>query len=348
MADFDENTPPQLVFNDQVFAIAFSPTANIVASGLISGPVFVNRYAQEGNQQLFHLSHHQKACRALEFSHDGSALFTASKDKSLSLVNMATGQVVSTVENAHADPINSLCLLDETLLASGDDEGCVKVWDLRSQQMVMEVEECEDFISDMVFRADKKILLTTSGDGTLCAFNMRKRELIKRSDFMDEELLSLAIMKGGNKVVCGTQEGVLDIFSWGQWGDLSDRFVGHPLSVDSVVALNDELLCTGSSDGLIRVVQIHPNKLLGVVGEHQDFPIERIRLSHDKHYLGSCSHDKTVKFWDVSSLVSEKADGEDDEMEDVDSDEEQGMQVDARAEGKKDWNKKEDNFFADL
>lgn len=52
--------------------------------------------------------------------------------------------------------------------------------------------------------------------------------------------------------MCGTQEGVLDVFTWGEWGDLSDRLVGHPLSVDTVVALNDELLCTGSSDGLIR------------------------------------------------------------------------------------------------
>jgi hypothetical protein len=35
------------------------------------------------------------------------------------------------------------------------------------------------------------------------------------------------------------------------------------------------LFATGSSDGLVRVVQLHPNKLVGVVGEHQDFPIER-------------------------------------------------------------------------
>lgn len=44
-----------------------------------------------------------------------------------------------------------------------------------------------------------------SGDGTLSALNMRKMELAKRSDYMDEELLSVGIMKHGAKVVCGTQ-----------------------------------------------------------------------------------------------------------------------------------------------
>jgi hypothetical protein len=28
-----------------------------------------------------------------------------------------------------------------------------------------------------------------------------------------------------------------------------------------------------------RIVNIHPNKLLGIVGEHEDWPVERIRVS---------------------------------------------------------------------
>lgn len=51
-----------------------------------------------------------------------------------------------------------------------------------------------------------------------------------------------------------------------------------------------------------RVVSILPNKVLGVLGEHGEYPIERIRLSGDGRYIGSCSHDKTVKFWDLENL----------------------------------------------
>lgn len=43
-----------------------------------------------------------------------------------------------------------------------------------------------------------------------------------------------------------------------------------------------------------------------MVGEHDEFPIENLSLSHDKIFLASCSHDQTVKFWKVDNLKREK------------------------------------------
>lgn len=53
-------------------------------------------------------------------------------------------------------------------------------------------------------------------------------------------------------MVCGTGDGILNLFSWGEWGDISDRFPGHPLSIDSCVAVSENVVCTGSMDGIIR------------------------------------------------------------------------------------------------
>jgi hypothetical protein len=39
-----------------------------------------------------------------------------------------------------------------------------------------------------------------------------------------------------------------------------DRIPGHPASVDALVALTDDVIATGSEDGMIRVMQILPNK----------------------------------------------------------------------------------------
>lgn len=104
---------------------------------------------------------------------------------------------------------------------------------------------------------------------------MRKARLEAQSDNMEDELLSVVVLKvsvlphnltisahrtqpaflllqHGNKVVCGSQGGILDIWSWGQWGDISDRFPGHPQSIDAIIAIDEETIVTGSSDGLIR------------------------------------------------------------------------------------------------
>ena len=42
----------------------------------------------------------------------------------------------------------------------------------------------------------------------------------------DDELLSVAVMKGDKKVVAGTQSGVVNLYSWGHLEDCSDRFPG--------------------------------------------------------------------------------------------------------------------------
>ena len=112
--------------------------------------------------------------------------------------------------------------------------------------------------------------------------------------------------------------------------------------------LSDDIVATGSSDGMVRIVSILPNKLsesippssssfysssacslgdqtrtltrssfpsksVGVITHHNDFPIERLALSHDKAILGSASHDECVKLTDVRDIFDDSDDEDDDE-----------------------------------
>ena len=44
--------------------------------------------------------------------------------------------------------------------------------------------------------------------------------------------------------------------------------------VDCLWKVDENTMAASSSDGLVRVVSIHPNKVLGVLGDHADFPVE--------------------------------------------------------------------------
>ena len=71
----------------------------------------------------------------------------------------------------------------------------LQAWDLRMQKEAMDLKHNEDFISDLAVDNQSKILLATSGDGTLTAINLRGKKMEMQSELFDSEFLSLAIVK---------------------------------------------------------------------------------------------------------------------------------------------------------
>ncbi|XP_014672072.1 PREDICTED: WD repeat-containing protein 55-like [Priapulus caudatus] len=302
--------PPEATFDSIVVDFSFHTEKDILAAGLIEGDIAVRSFSRskEGNNQLMTFTHHKKACRCVKFSRDSSQLFTTAKDKSICSVDMETGTVTHRQKNAHNAPVYSMAVIDDYLLATGDDDGNLKVWDYRRWTPIVEWKESEEFISDMAIDSNKRTLVATSGEGTLTAYSVRSKKMILQSELMDSEFLSVAIVDKGKKVVCGNGEGVLNFFNWGEWGNISDRFPGHPDSIDTICPITDNIICTGSMDGKVRGVHVMPNRMLGVVGEHEDFPIDHIRLSRDGSMIASCGHDEKIKFWDTEHIRSETVD----------------------------------------
>lgn len=299
----DSKSPNSIEFNSHAVDITFHPCKEVIAVGTMEGDIFIYSYSEESpNHKLMTLNNHKKCCRALSFSSDGNLLFSASKDKSIKIVDMNTGALSQKIIKAHESPIYCLLPIDEYLIATGDDDGNFKVWDFRRQTTIMENKQCEEYISDMTIDEQRRIIAATSGEGTLTAFNIRAKRMDLQSELFESEFLSVTKVKNGKKVLVGTGEGAINIFNWGEWGNISDRFPGHPESIDTMVALNNNIICTGSGDGNIRAVHMFPHRFLGIVGDHEGFPIESLSLSYDKKYLASCSHDQKVKFWNISCL----------------------------------------------
>ncbi|KAK2977151.1 hypothetical protein RJ640_027764, partial [Escallonia rubra] len=278
------------------FDVDFHPSNQIVAAGLITGDLLL----------LLEVHAHTESCRALRFVNEGRAILTGSPDLSILATDVETGSAIARLENAHGAAVNRLVNLTATTIASGDDDGCIKVWDTRQRSCCNTFEVHEEYVSDITFASDSMKLLATSGDGTLSVCNLRSNKVQTRSEFSEDELLSVVIMKNGRKVICGTQAGTLLLYSWGCFKDCSDRFVDlSPNSVDALLKLDEERLITGSENGLISLVGILPNRIIQPIAEHSDYPVERLAFSHDRKILGSISHDWTLKLWDLDNLLED-------------------------------------------
>ena len=134
--------------------------------------------------------------------------------------------------------------------------------------------------------------------------------------------------------------GILSIFNRKNgWGDCVDRVPGyivtillsyllplrnlfdasrHPHSIDALCALpsaypsSQSTILTGSSDGFIRAVQLLPTKLLGVVTDHGDYPVERIVIDRagEGRWVGSLGHDDVLKLTDLKDVFEDEDDGD--------------------------------------
>ncbi|KAF9664011.1 hypothetical protein SADUNF_Sadunf17G0111700 [Salix dunnii] len=297
------------------FTMDFHPSDNLVTAGLITGDLHLYRFnADSSPQRLLEIHAHSESCRAARFINDGQAIITGSSDRSILATDLETGSPIARLENAHEDAIFSLINLTESTVATGDDQGCVKVWDTRQRSCCNSFNVHEDYVSDMTFASDSMKLLSTSllfpsyvffsGDGTLSVCNLRSNKIQSQSEFSEEELLSVVIMKNGRKVICGSQNGTLLLYSWGFFKDCSDRFTAlSPNSIDALLKLDEDRVITGSENGLISLVGILPSRIIQPLAEHSEYPIECLAFSHDRKYLGSISHDQVLKV-DLSRSLS--------------------------------------------
>ncbi|ESO05194.1 hypothetical protein HELRODRAFT_111197 [Helobdella robusta] len=288
----------------EVTCVSFHPSKDILSYGTIEGNLKLGSYSTESDfHELMSFKHHKKSCRAVSYYEDGSHIMSASADKSFALIDLKVGSLVHRFKKAHECAIYSALVVNRHIVATGDDNGKIKLWDTRHHKSIMEMSEHDDCITDMITDEKNNLLLCTSGDGTLSVHDIRKHKLKMQSELMNSGLQSLAIVKNGEKLVCGSEDGVLNFFNWNEWGNISDRFPGHPMSIEKIVPLTPQLICTAASDA-IRAVSVFPNRIIDIIGDHGGSPVESLSLSHCRTWLASCSHDQHVRFWDVSNVNS--------------------------------------------
>jgi ATP-dependent RNA helicase DOB1 len=205
----------------------FSSCDPLVASALVSGQLLLHRYTaqqapagptqqqqqqqqQQGSdaddeqqpaastsysvqQVLCRDSKKAASCRAVCFASDGSHLLCGFETGSILQLDPASGKAVTRLTKVHSAGINRLLGIPEqpSLLAAGDMDGGLCIWDLRSQQHVLKYSKHSDYISGLTVSEKQQALLAVSGDGTLSVHDLRSCKALARSeDDADDELIS--------------------------------------------------------------------------------------------------------------------------------------------------------------
>ncbi|CAL8140701.1 unnamed protein product [Orchesella dallaii] len=303
------NHPPDLLLETIPSTLCFHPQLDQVAFGNYQGLIQMFGYSTESNQKLVECMHKDAAVRAITFSLDGQKLVAAYSDQTLKFYDVEAGlKLERTIKNATTAPVSSLYIIDEHLLASGDDDGNVLIWDNRSQTPntpSTSLRLGEDAITSMVTNIDKRVLVCASEEGAIYALKIRGGKVQVESEIYDYEFNCSCVFKQEAKLAVGDGKGDVYIFNWDEFGKHSDIVtgIGRGEAINAMIPITEKIILSGGDDGFIRAFNFFPQKYLGVVGK-VGHPVEKMDVCNDGHLIASIGADETVKFWNVAYFES--------------------------------------------
>jgi WD40 repeat protein len=314
----------------KVLDMKFNPVRDEISLCDISGKLKILKINEEDKtiEKIKNFKISEATLSSLDYSNDGNEIVLSTFDGNIIVINDGK---IKRREKAHEKTINNVKYLGETtqIIASGDIEGNLKLFDSRVKKEIFSFKEQEEDITDIEFEEKHKMILSTSIDGTLCVYDIRKEgkyKLYALSDCIEDELYCMRLVKNSQKVACGTSEGPIVLFNWDWFGDFKDRIIGHPGSVNCFEKLNENFLITGCEDGLIRFVSISPKYIHTMIGDQvkKNFKnlhfndINLLSLDKNKKFLAASSHIDCVKFYDISNIQFEVNQNDMDEIQEDD------------------------------
>lgn len=121
---------PDIYLDDNIMTLKFSPTQNVLSLGQITGEIRLYTYTEDETKEQVNLTHHSESVRCIDYNTTGRILYACSADKSFSVIS--SGRLEGRLVGSHDEAINTIMHLeDDHIVATGDDDGVVKVWDLR-------------------------------------------------------------------------------------------------------------------------------------------------------------------------------------------------------------------------
>ncbi|CAI5446676.1 unnamed protein product [Caenorhabditis angaria] len=256
----------------------------------------------------------KSSVRGVEIDDDLKQVYAVTKNRALCVFDMETGRRIRCILKCHSDVPSAMCVLPPTALknqqlATADESGEVKTWDLRANEpVVRKWKQQEEEINDLKLDC-KHNLIASSSDGTLAAYDLRKGKFKVRSEAMHSELS--AICPTNKYTYVGGQDGFVEVFDLNEYGNILERIEsGYEMGVNGIVELRLGLLLLSSNgSNKLKLLNVMPSKRLGAMGSHGEDDIDGIdviTISQDKSTVFSAvSMNCSIKKWNLAPIVGQ-------------------------------------------
>ena len=199
---------------------------------------------------------------------------------------------------------------DGKTLASGSDDHTVRLWDVRTGELLHTLEEHTYLVLSVAFSPDGKTLASSDGGNTIRLWDTHTFQLLhtlstRGSHFFPGQsgwVYSVAFSPDGKTLASGSRNESIRLWDVSTGKRLVSTG-GHEWGVKSVALSSDGVtLASGDGDGYVRLWGARTGKHWQTLGRHQIGAytgVNSVAFSPGGEILASGGNDNKIKLWDA-------------------------------------------------
>jgi serine/threonine protein kinase len=241
------------------------------------------------------LGQHLGAVGTVAFSPNGQILATGSRDQTIKLWNLETGDIIGTL-TGDGSPIWSLDFSSTgSDLAAGSYYWRILEWNLETGETYIPLQQ-NGAVWSVKISPDERLIASASSDQTVKVWDRQSGFILY--DFLDHDDIVYAVDWTPNSrvLVSASKDKTVKVFDV-ETGTILFTLTGHSDQVRAIVISPDgNTLVTGSYDDTLKIWNLNTGELIQTLTGHSG-DILSVDMSPDNQLIVSGSKDQTIKLW---------------------------------------------------
>ncbi|CAD8083964.1 unnamed protein product [Paramecium sonneborni] len=283
--------------NRSITSIQFSKNQNLLISGSKDKRLFLWNLNSK-NKTLF-LGHKQKiAC--VQFSHDDSIITSVSYNSEIIFWETATALILKIVQG-YINFGNTIAISPNgQILASADIGQHINLWDLNSEQKILEFQKIQsNALLAVTFDKNYQFLAFACKDYSISIWNLKNNQEIQQLKNINELVLSIMLSQNGMllAISCIKQ---LKIYQIDKGLKIFEIEIQNELVNQILFSPNEQKLIIINNNNSIQYWDLFEKYLIFQI-ESFNSMIKSIEFSQDGFILGVRNIQNTIRFWNLQT-----------------------------------------------
>jgi WD40 repeat protein/DNA-binding XRE family transcriptional regulator len=253
-----------------------------------------------GTRHLF--SGHTSRVWSLDFSADGSTFLSGSRDETMRLWDVTSGEELRRFEGHTSTVMDVAFSPDEATALSGSWDTTIRLWDVATGEELRRIDEHTEPVMSVAFSSDGTTFVSGSQDGTLRLWDVATGEELRRFEGHTDAVNSVVFGADDQTLLSGSSDSTLRLWDVATGEELR-RFEGHTDAVMSVAISPGPgrlRALSGSFDTTLRLWDVATGEELRRFEGHTA-QVWTVAFSFDGRRAVSGSFDTTLRLWDVAN-----------------------------------------------